>query len=85
MIGVEDSRFTFEYKDYYKILPAIYNLYKNKKYIKYGKKVGYNFSYSSDNNKHWMKKAELLEIARSQGLSVNTRSTKAQIIEALSA
>jgi len=32
-----------------------------------------------------MKKAELLEIARSQGLSVNTRSTKAQIIEALSA
>ena len=43
MIGAEDSRFTFEYKDYYKILPAIYNLYKNKKYIKYGKKVGYNF------------------------------------------
>tara|TARA_B100000242_G_scaffold246127_1_gene186706 strand:- start:13 stop:567 length:555 start_codon:yes stop_codon:yes gene_type:complete len=32
-----------------------------------------------------MKKAELLEIARGQGLSVNTRSTKAQIIEALSA
>lgn len=32
-----------------------------------------------------MKKAELLEIAKSQGLNVNTRSTKAQIIEALSA
>tara|TARA_Y100001963_G_scaffold159227_1_gene261959 strand:+ start:180 stop:764 length:585 start_codon:yes stop_codon:yes gene_type:complete len=32
-----------------------------------------------------MKKAELLEVARSQGLNVNTRSTKAQIIEALSA
>ena len=32
-----------------------------------------------------MKKAELFEIAKSQGLSVNTRSTKAQIIEALSA
>ena len=32
-----------------------------------------------------MKKAELLEVARAQGLSVNTRSTKAQIIEALSA
>jgi len=31
-----------------------------------------------------MKKAELFEIAKSQGLSVNTRSTKAQIIEALS-
>lgn len=32
-----------------------------------------------------MKKAELLEVAKSQGLNVNTRSTKAQIIEALSA
>jgi FKBP-type peptidyl-prolyl cis-trans isomerase 2 len=32
-----------------------------------------------------MKKAELLEVAKSQGLSVTTRSTKAQIIEALSA
>ena len=32
-----------------------------------------------------MKKAELLEIARDQGLSVNTRSTKAQIIQALQA
>ena len=31
-----------------------------------------------------MKKAELFEIAKSLGLSVNTRSTKAQIIEALS-
>lgn len=30
-----------------------------------------------------MKKAELLEVAKAQGLSVNTRSTKAQIIEAL--
>ena len=30
-----------------------------------------------------MKKAELLEIARMRSLSVNTRSTKAQIIEAL--
>jgi peptidylprolyl isomerase len=32
-----------------------------------------------------MKKAELLDIAREQGLEVNTRSTKAQIVEALSA
>ncbi len=58
MIGVEDSNFTFEYKNYYKILPAIYDLYKNKKYIKNGKKVSYNFSYSSDNNQQWMKKTE---------------------------
>jgi FKBP-type peptidyl-prolyl cis-trans isomerase 2 len=30
-----------------------------------------------------MKKAELLEIAKAQGLKVNTRSTKSQIVEAL--
>ena len=32
-----------------------------------------------------MRKAELLEVAKSRGLPVNTRSTKAQIIEALQA
>ena len=32
-----------------------------------------------------MKKSELLEIAKMQGLNVNTRSTKSQIVEALSA
>ncbi len=32
-----------------------------------------------------MKKAELLEIAKSQGLDVNTRSTKSQIVQALNA
>ena len=31
-----------------------------------------------------MKKSELLEIAKSQGLNVNTRSTKSQIVDALS-
>ncbi len=59
MIGLEDSRFTYEYSKYYKILPAIFDLYKNKKYRKNGKKVDSNFSYSSDNNKQWMKKSEL--------------------------
>ena len=32
-----------------------------------------------------MKKTELLEVAKSRGLTVNTKSTKAQIIEALGA
>ena len=32
-----------------------------------------------------MKKAELFEFAKNQGLNVNTRSTKAQLIAALSA
>jgi len=32
-----------------------------------------------------MKKAELLDVAKGLGLDVNTKSTKAQIIEALEA
>ena len=41
-----------------------------------------------DQSNSWnakMKKAQLFEIAKLQGLSVNSKSTKAQIIEALSA
>jgi len=59
MIGLEDAPYTFEYKDYFKILPAIYDIYKNKKYIKNGKKVKNNFIYSSNENKKWMTKKEL--------------------------
>jgi len=43
---------------------------------------------SIDSDEEWnpsMKKPQLLEVARARGLSVNTRSTKAQLIQALSA
>jgi peptidylprolyl isomerase len=43
---------------------------------------------ASDESYGWdlsMKKAELYEIAKAKGLSINTKSTKAQIIEALEA
>ena len=59
MIGAEDSPFTFEYKDYYKILPSIYDLSKDKKRIEDGKKVKEGFIYSSDTNNDWMKIPEL--------------------------
>lgn len=54
MIGVEDAPFTFEYPDYYKILPAIYSWDKDEARIKDGKKVSLGFSYSSDTNDEWM-------------------------------
>ena len=54
MIGVEDSLDTYEYNEYYKILPQIYSEENYKKSIKSGKKVSKNFSYSSDNNTEWM-------------------------------
>lgn len=59
MISVEDSRYTYEYKNYYKILPAIFDIYKNKKYVKNGKKVSQNFEYSSNTNNKWLTKTDL--------------------------
>ena len=39
MIGPEDALYTYEYKDYYKILPVINNWSSSKNRIKNGKKV----------------------------------------------
>ena len=59
MIGLEDAMYTYEYKNYFKILPSLFNWNLDKKRIKNGKKVPYNFVYSSNNNKHWMTQKEL--------------------------
>ncbi len=54
MIGFEDSPYTYEYPEHYKILPAINNWDKDTDRIKDGKKVPEGFTYSSDNNAEWM-------------------------------
>lgn len=54
MIGVEDTPFTYEYDNYYKILPNIYEAALSGDRIKNGKKVPENFSYTSLNNAEWM-------------------------------
>jgi UDP-N-acetylglucosamine 4,6-dehydratase/5-epimerase len=59
MISEEDSFFTYEYSDHYKILPAINNWGTCEKRIKDGKKVPEGFSYTSNNNPQWMSAAEL--------------------------
>lgn len=59
MIGAEDARYTFEYNDYYKILPQIFNWYNDTNRIMEGKRVPSDFTYSSDNNKEWMTVEEL--------------------------
>jgi UDP-N-acetylglucosamine 4,6-dehydratase (inverting) len=59
MIGSEDSYYTYEYDEYYKILPAIHNWYKDKNRIGSGRKVSEGFSYTSDNNMEWMTVKEL--------------------------
>ena len=59
MIGVEDAPYTFEYKDHYKILPAIYDWSHDPDRRKDGVKVNENFTYTSDNNKEWMSISDL--------------------------
>jgi len=54
MIGIEDAPYTFEYNDYYKILPMIHDLYTDKNRIKDGIKVANDFSYVSNTNHDWM-------------------------------
>jgi UDP-N-acetylglucosamine 4,6-dehydratase len=56
MIGPEDSHHTYEYVDYFKILPQINDWDKDSKRIKKGTKVAEGFSYSSKNNIEWMTK-----------------------------
>ena len=59
MVGIEDAPHTYEYKDYFKILPAIYHWDADVKRIKGGTKVSDDFIYSSDNNSSWMSAKEL--------------------------
>jgi len=54
MISTEDSYHTYEYADYYKILPAIHNWSIDQARIKDGTKVPESFRYASDTNDEWM-------------------------------
>ncbi|APR54557.1 UDP-N-acetylglucosamine 4,6-dehydratase (inverting) [Sphingomonas koreensis] len=59
MISEEDSYFTYEYPEHYKILPAINGWADCEDRIKDGNKVPEGFSYTSDNNPDWMDAAAL--------------------------
>lgn len=59
MIGIEDAPYTFEYDEYYKILPMIHDLYTDKNRIKDGLKVANDFSYVSNTNPDWMTISQL--------------------------
>jgi len=59
MISAEDSYYTYEYPEHFKILPQINDWDKDKNRIKDGQKVPEGFVYSSDNNTEWMSDAQL--------------------------
>lgn len=59
MISAEDSYYTYEYDEHFKILPMINNWNNCGNRIKDGRKVEEGFVYSSDNNSQWMSEADL--------------------------
>jgi len=59
MISAEDAIYTFDYKEHFKILPAIHNWHLSQERIKDGQRVAEGFSYTSENNASWMTADEL--------------------------
>ena len=59
MISNEDASTTYEYSDYFKILPQINNWSEDLLRIKDGKKVPEDFVYNSNKNSSWMTKSDL--------------------------
>jgi UDP-N-acetylglucosamine 4,6-dehydratase (inverting) len=72
LISKEDSKFTYDYNNYYKILPSIYSWNLDKKKIKKGKKVANYFEYSSDNNRQWLSINDMKNIINS--LKINNET-----------
>lgn len=64
MISEEDSFYTYEYSQYFKILPAIHEWDKDAARIKDGRKVEEGFSYTSKNNTQWMSPQALQQWVR---------------------
>jgi hypothetical protein len=54
MISTEDAPHTYEYDDYYKILPAIHNWSLDPQRIANGQRVQKDFVYCSNINNDWM-------------------------------
>ena len=59
MIGIDDAPYTYEYDNYYKILPNLHNCNLDEQRIKNGKLVSSEFSYSSETNPDIMTCTEL--------------------------
>lgn len=79
MIGAEDAPNTYEYGDYFKILPTINLWATTADLIKGGKQVGDDFVYTSDANTEWMSVEELqCWIGENLGSSVSGKAPPAR-------
>lgn len=70
MIGPDDAPYTYEFENYFKILPAIHNWSNDLLRIGKGKKVPTNFTYSSNENHDWLKKSELKKWINKNSLKI---------------
>ena len=61
MIGSEDAPYTYEYDEYYKILPVIHGWGQDPDRIKGGHLVAPDFIYNSGANNQWMSINELVD------------------------
>ena len=59
LISSDESTYTYEYSNYYKILSPLNNWDSSKKLIKDGKKVDEGFTYNSNENNAWLKNIKL--------------------------
>ena len=59
LISIDESAFTYEFDEYFKILSPLNNWDVCKKRIKGGQKVSEGFVYTSDKNKDWLKSENL--------------------------
>ena len=59
MIGIEDAPYTYEYDNYFKIVPSNFDWYDTNKHCNKNYLVPHDFTYTSDNNKIWMTKEQL--------------------------
>jgi UDP-N-acetylglucosamine 4,6-dehydratase (inverting) len=71
MISQDEAEYTYEYKNYYKVLPAINEWFKDKKRIKKGKKVPKSFVYNSKDNKDYMSIIQLKDWIKNNQASLN--------------
>ena len=62
MISKDDSRYTYSYKNFYKILPQINNWNLDKSRIKNGKKVKLGFEYISNINSSWLNEIKIKDM-----------------------
>ena len=61
MISLEDALSTYEYDDYFKILPVINDWGSDLNRIQDGKKVSEDFVYSSETNPEWVSEKNMVE------------------------